>query len=181
MVEKIEPITGQKLAKSEYWDIDRLTNWDKNPRSIKTDRFIELKNRLKRLGQTKPLRVTKNGVVIGGNMRLRAMKDLGINSVWVSISDASTDKQIFDEALTDNEEFGYYEQEQVAELALQLGFSSLELKNYEINLASSSTIDILLGNLGPGDYSDKNSEINTEGLMNDSTHTCPKCGFEFEK
>lgn len=144
-------LTEGKIAHSEYRDISALKLWDKNPRSIKTERFTELKTRLTRLGQTKPLRVTKDGTVIGGNMRLRAMKELGIKQVWVSVSEATTDREIFDEALTDNEEFGYYEQEQLAELALDIGLSPLELNAYEVTLGEPITLTSLIDQFGPED------------------------------
>lgn len=138
-----------KTAASEYWPIDRLKNWDRNPRSIKGERFTELKERLKRQGQIKPLLVTKNGTVIGGNMRLRAMTELGWDKVWVSVTEAETDKDIFDLALTDNEEFGYYEEEQLAELALSIGLSPLELKTYEVSLGETTTLDLVVDKFGP--------------------------------
>ncbi len=144
---------------SEYWPLHKLSNWDKNPRSIKTERFAELKNRLQRLGQTKPLRVTRDGTVIGGNMRLRAMHELGITEAWVSISNATTDKEIFDEALTDNEEFGYYEKEQLAELALALELTPLELQSYELNLGKTTTLDLVLDEFQPTPEEDEVPEV----------------------
>ena len=59
--------------------VNELKNWDKNPRGIKADKFEELKTRIKKWGQFKPVIITEEGEVIGGNMRLRAYKDLGIN------------------------------------------------------------------------------------------------------
>lgn len=167
------------MAKSETWPIIKLKLWDRNPRGIKTDRFNELKARLKRQGQIKPLLVTEDGTVIGGNMRLRAMEALGWTDIWVSVTDAKTDKDIFDLALTDNEEFGYYEQEQVAELALELGLSPLELQSYALQLGQATTLDLIVNRLGPEDFSTKNQEIDPEGILN-AAHTCPRCGFEFE-
>lgn len=140
-----------KRTKSEYWPLERLKLWGRNPRGIKTDRFNELKARLKRQGQIKPVLVTEDGTVIGGNMRLRAMQELGWSEVWVSVTDAKTDKDIFDLALTDNEEFGYYEEEQVAELALELGLNELELKSYEVNLGKPTTLDLLVNPPAPDD------------------------------
>lgn len=134
---------------SEYWPIEKLSLWDRNPRNIKDERFNALKDRIKRQGQIKPLLVTKDGTVIGGNMRLRAMRDIGISEVWVNVVDATTDKEIFDLALTDNEEFGYYEQEQVAELALELGLSPIELESYALNLGSPTTLDLIVDKFGP--------------------------------
>lgn len=141
----------QEGARSDYWDISKLKLWDKNPRSIKDKRFNELKERLKRQGQIKPLLVTKTGVVIGGNMRLRAMQQLGYKNVWVSITNAETDKDIFDLALTDNEEFGYYEQEQLAELASNIGLTELELQSYELVLGEPTTLTDILNQFGPED------------------------------
>lgn len=141
--------TTTAYSSSEYWTVDKLKNWDRNPRSIKGERFEELKERLKRQGQIKPLLITNDGTVIGGNMRLRAMKDLGITEVWVSVTDATTDKEIFDLALTDNEEFGYYEKEQVAELAIELGLDPIELKSYALSLGEPTTLDLVVDELGP--------------------------------
>lgn len=153
MIEPREPLTRPaKIADSTTVHIDTLKLWDRNPRSIKGDRFNELKERLKRQGQIKPLLVAKdNTTVIGGNMRLRAMKELGIEEIWISQTEAQTDKEIFDLALTDNEEFGYYEQEQVAELALELGLSPLELKSYALSLGEPTTLDLVIDKFGPDD------------------------------
>lgn len=144
---------------SETWEIARLKLWDRNPRSIKTERFEELKTRLNRQGQLKPLLVTSDGIVIGGNMRLRAMQALGWSEVWVSVTTAKTDKEIFDLALTDNEEFGYYEQEQVAELALELGLTPLELGTYALQLGTPTTLDILIDRFGPEVEEDEAPEV----------------------
>lgn len=156
-----EPAVGQPIiSESKIVKLNSLQTWDKNPRSIKTDRFAELKDRLRRQGQIKPLLVAADGkTVIGGNMRLRAMKDLGITEVWVSQTAATTDKDIFDLALTDNEEFGYYEQEQVAELALNIGLTTLELKSYSLTLGEPTTLDLVLDKFGPEDEEDEPPEV----------------------
>lgn len=89
MSENKEPVSGQTIAESKVVKRTTLELWNRNPRSIKTERFNELKERLNRQGQIKPLLVAKDGkTVIGGNMRLRAMEELGINDVWVSQTEA---------------------------------------------------------------------------------------------
>lgn len=156
-----KPLLGEsKIADSLTVSIGSLQLWDRNPRSIKSDRFNELKVRLKRQGQVKPLLVAADGqTVIGGNMRLRAMQELGIQEVWISQTEAVTDKEIFDLALTDNEEFGYYEQEQVAELALELGLSPLELKSYALSLGAPTTLDLVVDKFGPEVEEDEVPEV----------------------
>ena len=59
--------------------IEDLANWDKNPRSIDGEDMGRLKAQLLKLGQYKPLIIVmdgKRGIVIGGNMRLTAMREL---------------------------------------------------------------------------------------------------------
>jgi len=153
-------MTETKIADSTTVSIDTLQLWDKNPRSINDDRFNELKVRLKRQGQVKPLLVAADGsTVIGGNMRLRAMQALGIEEVWISHTEAKTDKEIFDLALTDNEEFGYYEKEQLAELALALELTPLELQSYELNLGKTTTLDLVLDEFQPTPEEDEVPEV----------------------
>lgn len=129
-----------KKTKSEWWSIDKLKAWSKNPRGIKVDRYQELKRRLQDQGIIKPLLITEDGTVIGGNMRLRAMQELGWTEVWVSITDAKTDKEIFELALTDNEEFGYYEKDAIAELAWTLELDENDLNRFQLNLGKPQTL-----------------------------------------
>lgn len=144
------------IAKVEVWPIEKLKPWDKNPRAIKESRFEQLKGELAEKGQFKPLLVTSGGVVIGGNMRLEALKQLGISDVLVAIQeDVKTDKEIFDRAIRDNEEYGYYEQEQLAELALNIGFEPIELHTYEISLGKPTPLDDLINKFGPDPEEDE--------------------------
>ena len=75
------------------WPIDKLRNWDKNPRGIKEKDFTRLKEQIKKLGEYKPLLITSDGEVLGGNMRLRAYRDLGKTEVWVSIVEPKTEAE----------------------------------------------------------------------------------------
>lgn len=59
--------------------LDSLIEWDKNPRYIKDEDFFRLKKQIARLGMYKPLFVNSDGVVVGGNMRLRALRWLNEN------------------------------------------------------------------------------------------------------
>lgn len=90
-------------------NISTLKNWDKNPRSIKDKDFQRLKKQIQTLGQYKPLLITTDGTVLGGNMRLKAYKELGITDIWVSVVDAPTEDKKLEYALSDNDRAGYYE------------------------------------------------------------------------
>lgn len=127
-----------------------LELWDKNPRAIDDKRFAELKRSIEELGFNDVLKVAADGkTVIGGNMRLRALRDLGIDKVNVVVTKAETEQDIFRIAMRDNEEFGYYEQEAVAELALGLGFEAAELERYQLNLGKPSLLSELVNQYQP--------------------------------
>ena len=59
----------------EVRDISTLQPWAQNPRSIKGDNYQKLKKQLM-LGQHSTLLITADGTVLGGNMRLKAMKEI---------------------------------------------------------------------------------------------------------
>jgi len=57
--------------------VSALKVWDKNPKNISKKGFDRLLDEMK-LGQHSTLLVMPDGTVLGGNQRLRAMKELGI-------------------------------------------------------------------------------------------------------
>jgi hypothetical protein len=62
-----------------YTSINNLSPWEKNPRDIKEDDFERLKAQIVDFGQYKAVLVTKDGTIVGGNMRYRAMSWLNEN------------------------------------------------------------------------------------------------------
>jgi len=160
------------MAEKLLWPIEKLKNWDKNPRTINKDDFDRLKRQINQLGQYKPLIVTTDGVVLGGNMRLRAYKDLGISEVWVSVVDAPTEKEWVEYALSDNDRAGEYDQQKLAELVLAV--PSLRLNDYHVDLSKSTPLADLADRFQP-------SSENPPSLdrLNEKQVTCPECGHEF--
>ena len=130
------------------WNISKLRNWDKNPRAIKSNKFQELKERIKKYGQFKPIITTLDGEVIGGNMRLRAMKDLGIQEIWVSVVEPKTNAEKIEIALADNEEMGYYQEDQLAELISEYK-NDIKLESFSIHLGDGVNLEDLLNKYQP--------------------------------
>ena len=70
-------------TKTEVWPISRLKEWKRNPREIDAKGLKRLKAHIERFGLYKPLIVNTNpkaeprGAIAGGNMRLRALNELG--------------------------------------------------------------------------------------------------------
>jgi len=123
------------------WNINKLKNWDKNPRSINKDDFEKLKWQIQKLGQYKPLIITQDGVVLGGNMRLKAYKALNVENVWVSIVEADSDEKKLEYALSDNDRAGYYDEQALFELVNEL--PDLSLENFGVDLIEASNLSDL--------------------------------------
>ena len=113
-------------------DISTLHNWQHNPRSISKDNFERLKKQITKLGIYKPLLITEDGTVLGGNMRLKAYKDLGIKEVPVSIVEAPTEEKKIEYALSDNDRAGQYEGDQLADLIGN--FPEVEWNDYAVDI-----------------------------------------------
>lgn len=141
--------------RSEQWPVDKLKPWDKNPRGIHKDDFKRLKEQIQRLGMYKPLLVDKDGTVLGGNMRLAALQDLGVDKVWVSVVEAENDSQRLEYALSDNDRAGYYETQELAEM---VELNPIDLKLYKVDIANPITVDDVVARYGPEPEEDEPPE-----------------------
>src|SRR3990167_10157074 len=66
--------------------LSELKLWDKNPKEISKKGYERLKEQLK-LGQHSTLLIMPDGLVLGGNQRLRAMLEMGFESAKCLIVD----------------------------------------------------------------------------------------------
>ncbi len=154
--------------KKEFIKISELTNWAENPRDIDDDKFQELKNRIKRLGQIKPVIVNSGkhiptkGEVLGGNMRLRAFRELDIEDVWVSWVHPKTEAEKIEIALTDNEELGFYKIDEITTL-IQKYKADIDLTKYAIHLDKPQTLEEILREFSPDEIvEDEVPEVSDE-------------------
>ena len=82
-----------------------------NPRFIKDDKFKRLVQSIKdfpKMLELRPIVVDKDGVILGGNMRFRALQELGleIKDEWVKVADKLTDEERRRFIVEDNVGFG---------------------------------------------------------------------------
>jgi DNA modification methylase len=141
--------------------ISSLTLWDKNPRSISKESFESLKNKIKRWGQFKPLLMTPEGIIIGGNMRLRAYKELGISEAWVSEIHPKGEAEMIEIALADNELAGRWDRDALAELVY--GYKDeINLGDYQLDLGKPADLNQLLSQYGPSAEEDEVPEVSDE-------------------
>ena len=121
--------------------INKIKGWDKNPRKLLKRDFERLKGQIKELGVYKPMLVcpdndTGTYIVLGGNMRLQAYKDLGVKEVDVVIVNAPTDSDKLKYNLSDNDRVGYYDEQELAEFIITNELQELiDLKTYAIDAA----------------------------------------------
>jgi ParB-like chromosome segregation protein Spo0J len=94
----------------------QITKNPANPRIIKDERFAKLVQSLKEfpeMANVRPIVVNKDMVILGGNMRFKAMKEAGWKEVPVEVVDWSEEKQR-EFIIKDNVGFGDWDWEQLA-------------------------------------------------------------------
>ena len=122
-----------------------------NPRLIKDHKFKKLVKSISefpKMMELRPIVVDGDGMVLGGNMRLNALKELkykDIPDTWVKQADELTDEEKKRFIIADNVGFGDWDWDLIANEwdAEQLTEWGLDLPLFE----------------EPQDYSDKNKEI----------------------
>jgi len=142
-----------------YWPVDKLIEWDKNARSTTDSHMMRLRNQIQLLGQYKPLLITNDNIVLGGNHRLRAYKDLGITEAWVSVIEfvqdesglwyaildgvkqskgfTSKESGMMEYSLSDNDRVAKYDEDQLLK-----ELESLEIDDamYHVDLLESTSL-----------------------------------------
>jgi hypothetical protein len=88
-----------------------------NPRIIKNDKFKKLVKSIKEFPEMlklRPIVVDENMMVLGGNMRLKASKEAGLNEVWIDIAEGLSEEQKNEFIVKDNVSFGEWEWDMLA-------------------------------------------------------------------
>ena len=91
-----------------------------NPRVIRDEKFAKLKKSIQdfpKMLKLRPIIVDNQMTVLGGNMRLRALQDLGYKEIpdeWVKKADELTEEEQKEFIIKDNVGFGDWEWSQLA-------------------------------------------------------------------
>ena len=134
-------------SKYELRKVSDLKNWEDNPRTITDKEFDRLKEQIKLLGLYKPLIVNQNNIVLGGNMRLLALKDLGVEEVMCSIVLTDNTAQMLEYALSDNDQAGTTDEEKVAELVTLHPLKTPDL--FSVAVKAPKPISAVLNSVSP--------------------------------
>jgi len=91
-----------------------------NPRIIKDERFEKLKKSIKefpKMMALRPMVINEDNIVLGGNMRLKALKELGYTELpdqWVKRAEDLTEEEARRFIIADNVGFGEHDWEMLA-------------------------------------------------------------------
>ena len=127
-----------------------------NPRLIKDDKSKKLVKSIQDFPDmlnVRPIVVNKDMIVLGGNMRLKAIKEAGHTEVAIEIVDW-TEEQQKEFIVKDNVGYGEWDWDDLAN-----NWDSAELTDWGLDIP----------NFDNGDYSDKNKEINIDDIEDSMT------------
>ncbi len=91
-----------------------------NPRIIKDEKFIKLKKSIEdfpKMMKLRPMVINEDNIVLGGNMRLKALKELGYKEIpdeWVKRADELTEDEQRRFIIADNVGYGEHDWEMLA-------------------------------------------------------------------
>lgn len=141
----------------------------RNPRADLTEhksKFASLKRSIKE-GVFEPIKVSKlSGFCLAGHQRLKAFEALGYEEVPVQYNDCANEREEIQLMIKDNNEWGFYEYEQLGELMTEFEFDGSDLG---LSSADLGQLDGLLGEEPSGD-----------DLTDDDTDKKPRMTLTFE-
>jgi hypothetical protein len=97
--------------------IDKVRENPNNPRFIKDEKFKKLVKSIQdfpEMLQKRPIVVDEDYIVLGGNMRLKACKEAGLQTVYIDIAKGWTDAQKKEFIIKDNSSFGEWDWDTLA-------------------------------------------------------------------
>lgn len=140
--------------------ITKIKSNPNNPRIIKDDKFKKLCksiSELPKMMELRPIVVDENFIVQGGNMRLKALTELGYKEIpdeWVKQAKDFSEDELKEFIIKDNVGFGEWDWDDLA-------------NNWDVEKLEDWGLDI--PNFESIDYSDKNKEIDVTEFENTMT------------
>jgi hypothetical protein len=126
-----------------------------NPRVIKDEKFKSLVKSIQdfpEMAEIRPIVVNADMIILGGNMRFKAMKEAGWKEVPVIVADHLTPEQEREFIIKDNTSGGDWDWEMLA-----MEWDADKLEEWGLDLPNIQ------------DFSDKNEEIDIDNLETDMT------------
>lgn len=124
-----------------------------NPRIIKDDKFKKLVQSIKEFPEMlelRPIVVNEDMVVLGGNMRLKACKEAGLDKIPVIKASNLTEEQQKEFIIKDNVGFGEWDWNDLAN-----NWDAEQLEEWGLDIPGFETVNT---------YENKNEEIDIDAL-----------------
>ena len=159
-----------------------------NPRVIKDDKFEKLVASIKEFPEMldkRPLVVDENMVILGGNMRFRAIQHLGIKEVNVIIADGWSQEQKAEFIIKDNVSSGEWDFDMLANVFDDVA----QLDDWGLNIPTftQAYTPAFEPTFDRTEVTEQNIEERAKQLAEQfireykvAEAMCPKCGHEFE-
>jgi hypothetical protein len=130
-----------------------------NPRLIKDEKFYKLVSSLETFGEKmmplRPIVVDENNIILGGNMRFKALKELGYSKVpesWIKRAEELTEAEKREFIIKDNVGFGEWDWS-----LLSNEWENAELGQWGLDVWDSEEIDL-------DDFFEDSNDEQKEGL-----------------
>jgi site-specific DNA-methyltransferase (adenine-specific) len=135
-----------------------------NPRIIKDHKFKKLVKSIKdfpEMLEKRPIVVDENMIVLGGNMRLKALLEAGVKDVWIDVAEGWTEEQKKEFIIKDNVGFGEWDWDILAnewepdlleDWGLELPLDYEELKAVEAREDDYEIPEIIESKIVVGDF-----------------------------
>jgi len=127
-------MTKTTIMKIEKINSDEIKNNPNNPRFIKDDKYKKLVKSIRdfpEMLEIRPIVIDEEGIVLGGNMRLKACREAGIKEVPIIRANELTEDQKKEFILKDNQSFGDWDTKLLndwsKDLLLKSGFEEYDL------------------------------------------------------
>jgi hypothetical protein len=129
----------QTTAKIILVPIESIKENPANPRIIKDEKFRKLVDSIQNfpeMMELRPIIIDENNTVLGGNMRLKALKELGIKEAPVIYAKDLTEVQKKEFIIKDNLPFGEWDWEMIATEwdAATIEEWGLDLPGFDVNI-----------------------------------------------
>jgi DNA modification methylase len=126
--------------KIEKWKVSEVKANPNNPRVIKDDKFKKLVKSIQdfpEMLELRPIVVNSDGIVLGGNMRLKACKEAGLKEVPVIKAEDLTEDQQKEFIIKDNVGFGEWDWKDLAS-----NWDAEELTEWGLDLPTDSFVEM---------------------------------------
>jgi DNA modification methylase len=137
-----------------------------NPRVLRDDKFQKLKQSITefpKMLSLRPMVIDENNVVLGGNMRLRVLQELGFNDIdeaWVKRSSDLTEEEKKRFIITDNVSFGEWDWDTLAN-----DWEVVDLEAWGLDIPQFDTVEEL--EASEDDYEVPEGGIETDIVIGD--------------